>query len=714
MVFLLPLLMLGFVFALGGFFDGSGGGAEGDETDTNGDDDLVLIAGTSGDDFLDHISISAAEHFDLLAGNDVLWAGSGDDTIDAGEGDDEIDGGEGDDTIEGGAGNDILTGNAGFDELSGGDGDDTLLVSGGDTATGGDGSDAFEIVLTAEMIEPVEITDFEVGVDTLSVSGVLPIEATSVFLEVLSDRQETVHDLSFAPTVPNLVFDLLEDGTGVLAFELWHTNGYSRWAQLTTFEIAQISPAPETNLSTLFSDTMGQVPTEDITIIPPADMVFEGSDADDRFEGSNGNDTISGGEGDDRLYGGAGADMLAGGEGDDILAATSTGGHWDTGLFDHFDYDIAGAIEGIGGNGDFLSGGFGDDILWGGYGANELHGDEGDDTLNSSEGIFWEYAVYHGGGGFLPGGIIHIPDSSPDLLFGGAGNDTLIIDDGSFATGGEGADTFLVELSESSEGTPTITDFDRETDALEIHFEQNADANGGQARVEIWSEGGGGDIYFGSQLLAHVAGLEADDLANIQIVVDVPGGSEFTDGSGDSHIEARGSDATFIDGGDGNDVIVAGDIEPSSTGTVSILGGGGDDTITSYGFTWIQGWGIYYPSPNVIDAGTGNDTLILFGENLVSTGEGNDLIRISNSPLPRIENPFCTVTDFNLEDDRIEITGDTYVYGNYPEVADLVFNVSEDGNGIDINLGTYADYAPLLRLQGVTLDQVDRINIVIA
>ncbi len=75
-------------------------------------------------------------------GSDRIEGGKGNDTLAGGSGNDTIFGGEGDDVINGGDGNDILYGNQGNDLLQGGPGNDTLYGGqGNDTLQGGDGDD---------------------------------------------------------------------------------------------------------------------------------------------------------------------------------------------------------------------------------------------------------------------------------------------------------------------------------------------------------------------------------------------------------------------------------------------------------------------------------------------------------------------------------------------------------------------------------------------
>ena len=95
---------------------------------------------TDGPDDLD--GTDDAELFDLLAGNDTLFAGGGDDTVFGGAGDDLLLLGEGDNVGRGQGGNDIVSGGSGADKLIGGGGNDSLVTGAGDDrASGGGGTD---------------------------------------------------------------------------------------------------------------------------------------------------------------------------------------------------------------------------------------------------------------------------------------------------------------------------------------------------------------------------------------------------------------------------------------------------------------------------------------------------------------------------------------------------------------------------------------------
>lgn len=118
-------------------------------------------------------------------GNDIVLGGGGNDTLGGNHGNDTLDGGAGNDVIYGHKGNNLLLGGDGNDFISSGDqsstleggaGDDVLqlrMKAGGDhVATGGAGADIFEFVyFDARKQADVVITDFELGIDSLTIGG---------------------------------------------------------------------------------------------------------------------------------------------------------------------------------------------------------------------------------------------------------------------------------------------------------------------------------------------------------------------------------------------------------------------------------------------------------------------------------------------------------------------------------------------------------------
>jgi Ca2+-binding RTX toxin-like protein len=114
------------------------GGKGNDLLDGGSGDDLLI--GGKGNDVL--LGGSGSDILDGGCGNDVLSGGSGEDILLGGAGNDFLDGGSGRDFLDGGTGNDVLMGGSGHDVASGGSGNDVLDGgSGGDVLLGGDGND---------------------------------------------------------------------------------------------------------------------------------------------------------------------------------------------------------------------------------------------------------------------------------------------------------------------------------------------------------------------------------------------------------------------------------------------------------------------------------------------------------------------------------------------------------------------------------------------
>ena len=136
--------------------------------------------------------------------------------------------------------------------------------------------------------------------------------------------------------------------------------------------------------------------------------VIEGGDGRDALNGDAGDDRLDGGEDDDVLRGGAGNDRLQGESGRDVLIGEAgndvlLGSRGDDSLDGGDDNDTL-----IAGSGrDVVSGGLGDDLLIGGLGADILRGDADNDLFVVSAG--------------------HVTSGDVELIDGGAGNDTLIL-----------------------------------------------------------------------------------------------------------------------------------------------------------------------------------------------------------------------------------------------------------------------------------------------
>ncbi len=189
------------------------GGADNDSLSGGGDNDTLdggkghdtlkggsgkdTIEGGKGNDTLKGSSgkddLSGGTGTDTLNGGsnkDTLRGDNGDDLLKGGSGKDILKGGKGDDTLKGDNGDDLLKAGKGDDLLKGGKGSDTLSgEQGNDTLIGGDGADEFIFDVGANIDE---ITDFELGLDILSLSQDL-VGTRSDATDVI-DRYATVSD----------------------------------------------------------------------------------------------------------------------------------------------------------------------------------------------------------------------------------------------------------------------------------------------------------------------------------------------------------------------------------------------------------------------------------------------------------------------------------------------------------------------------------------
>ncbi|MEM1343501.1 MAG: Ig-like domain-containing protein, partial [Pseudomonadota bacterium] len=206
----------------------------------------------------------------------------GADAIVSSGGADIVDGGAGADVILGGAGADTLIGGAGPDQLTGGIGPDVFAFDGeDDPATG----------------QPVfdTITDFQIGIDTVRLSGFTGIAAFA--------------DLTFTDVLPQGPALQLPGGRFIV-FEGVNASGDLSAADFT-FETDGIALATTTAPFSLTDANDRYIGSG-----AAAEQVSGGAGADAIVTG-DGADLIAGGDGADLMLGGAGADTLEGGEGAD-------------------------------------------------------------------------------------------------------------------------------------------------------------------------------------------------------------------------------------------------------------------------------------------------------------------------------------------------------------------------------------------------------------
>ena len=235
---------------------------------------------------------------------------------------------------------------------------------------------------------------------------------------------------------------------------------------------------------------------------------IEGGDGADYLSGGTGNDTLFGGIGNDSIVGSSGADRIFAGAGDDVVTI------WPESECDHvFLEDGADTLDGSAAWAGFLGrGGEGADLLIGGAGADTLHGDGGADVLVGGFGA----DVLNGGAGddLIDGGF---GDASADTLLGGGGDDVLRLGARDVATGGEGADAFMVLGGDLTDfalagAAVRIEDFLPSADSLEIRYEGPDGLT-----VTVQAVAGGLVVQADGDDLAFLPGLQDGDLSAAQI-----------------------------------------------------------------------------------------------------------------------------------------------------------------------------------------------------
>lgn len=185
--------------------------------------------------------------------------------------------------------------------------------------------------------------------------------------------------------------------------------------------------------------------------------LIEGTDGADTLFGTDSIDILSGEDGDDLLRALDGIDVLLGGGGDDML----------------FGQDGEDLLAGGEGN-DTLHGGKESDILLGEAGNDTLFGGPGDDILVGLDGLSRsletsDFLIDQPTSGFLS--VQEPTESEANALYGGDGDDAILLGEGDTATGGDGDDTFSVAFwVDDAANAPLITDYDEEFDAIEIEY----------------------------------------------------------------------------------------------------------------------------------------------------------------------------------------------------------------------------------------------------
>ncbi len=587
----------------------------------SGMDGNDVIWGENGDD-----SLLAG------AGNDLVYGGNGNDTLDGGDGDDRlygeagrdsIDGGLGYDIIDGGSGNDILNGNLGNDQIFGGAGDDLLLGGiGNDVLSGGDDNDR----LLGEIGN--DVLKGDAGNDTLSGGAGVDMLYGGEGNDVLEGGTE--NDTLYGDAGN----DVLDGGSG-----------------------------EDVLMGGVGDDTLSGGMGDDRLLGDGGNDIFDGGDGSDLLDGGEGNDILSGGSGNDRLIAGSGHDSLSGGSGNDTYDVDLFGGSVTISETEGSDvlnltggvepkhvsltregddlviYNVQNNANAIRIQGQFAAGTRTVEVLQFSNGyiinlSNLIIGDDGDNTLIGTEGNDGilglggnDSILGLGGDDFLDGG------AGKDAIFGGRGNDTIQgSGEDDILSGDEGNDVIVGgagnDMLIGGQGQDTFV-----VNIEESTRETIADFERGQDRIDLTG--------FGNRFVS---------LKQIKYF-----------GSG---VEQVGPDAT-LKFANGQSVLIE-DIEASSL------------TENDFLFNLNRIGGTLGTSGNDIIVGTNGSDVVTDGSGLdvLTGGAGGDVFKITAR-----YGDIDTITDFNVWEDRIDLSG----FGDRISIAQL--KITQIGNDSIIVIG---------------------------
>ncbi|MGO4125227.1 M10 family metallopeptidase C-terminal domain-containing protein [Inquilinus sp. YAF38] len=488
-------------------------------------------------------------------------------------------GGAGNDTISGGGTNDTLIGGAGNDRIIGGTGDDWLV--------GNAGHDVF--VYNSREFNDDTIADFDINGDRIDLSYLHVADLASLRPFMVQDRTDVV-----------IILEPARDSWSL----------YSETIRLKNVTLSSLSDD-----DFIFNTS------------PTWLVVTRSPDSEGVLFGGNGNDLISGfgslvgGGGDDRLIGGS---WFMGGTGNDVFIYNQREFGYDTiadfdtngdriDLFALHIADIASLLPFMAQKGNDVV------ITFSDFGESIRLLNVSLGSLSTADFIFntSNSPLTVIGTGY---------DYEHEVLFGGAGNDTII---GSSAdnslVGGPGDDVFVFNLRRF--GADTIVDFDANGDRIDLTFFHVDDF--GRLLPFMNQDGNDVVITFGSESwgpeIIRIKNVALSSLSNADFIFRTSTSPLTIDGtySNDVLFGGAGSDTIYdsyeggddrIDGGAGNDTI------SDYYGNDRIVGGAGNDTISDY-----------YGNDR-IDGGVGNDTILDYnGSDRIDGGEGSDTVSYDDS-----------------------------------------------------------------------------------
>jgi VCBS repeat-containing protein len=305
-------------------------------------------------------------------------------------------------------------------------------------------------------------------------------------------------------------------------------------------------------------DIIGTVDADVIEALEGNDDI-SGLGGDDNIDAGDGNDDVVAGDGNDTVIAGEGSDKVLGGAGDDSLS----GGDGKDKLYGGGDNDI---IHG-GDDKDRVIGGAGDDTLNGGLGSDKIYGGVGNDVIygGSSGGPLLDDKkdLIYGGAG-------------SDSIWGGAGNDRIMGEEGDDDLNGDDGDDKL----DGGVGNDSLTGGTGEDDLKGkdgndmLSGESDDDTLRGNSGEDTLYGGSGDDRFFGGKNNDLIYG-DGDFFNGVDVDGAFGGDDDIKGGHGADTIYGEGGDDE-IDGHKGHDYIHGGQ------GDDHILGGKGDDTLKGH------------------------------------------------------------------------------------------------------------------------------------
>ena len=635
-----------------------------------------------------------------------LSGGTGNDTIDGGDGNDQISGDDGEDSLLGGTGNDTLDGGNGRDVLRGGDGadilsggsqsasdslygdagndylslqqsqggradggadDDTLYFHGtAATVLGGSGNDTistpFYTVTSGSLIDGGEGNDSISGVSYGGAS--YEFTNNTVIGGLGDDRVEiggTGNTIDLGAGNDTLDFEYYGYGTGTVTtgagvdvIELSLRGLEQGRAAVIVTDFTAGAGGDRIDLT----NVLGRLAENGYDYSNPftsgwARLLQSGADTllqVDQNGATGGGNWLTLATLQDTLATAFVSDNFAPSNlspTDSLAPVTLTGGLAPDTLVG---WDGGDVIAGNGDN-DVLDGGFGGaDSLVGGEGSDRLYGFSGNDTLDG--GLDNDFVFGGSGNDVITGGAGDDNAYGGNYkgtyygygLTGGTGNDTIDGGDGNDQVyGDDGTDSLL-----GGAGNDTV-DGGNGSDVLRGGDGVDYLSGGGQSAADsLYGDAGNDNLSLtNSQGGLADGGADDDSITFNGAAVTVLGGSGNDTISSQYYTRTTGS---LIDGGDGNDSITG--ISYGGSGydftDNTLIGGLGDDLVATGG------------SRNTIDLGVGNDTVdfeyVNYGSGTVTTGAGLDVVLPSLRGLEAGLDP-VVITDFTagVGGDRIDL-----------------------------------------------------------